>query len=198
MSGTLRVVTRGTMLVPHDHVDVTLDDGNVMRFRDPRRFGAILWTRSDPLYHPLLAGLGPEPLGNEFSGAYLFERSRSRRAAIKQFLMDGRIVVGVGNIYASEALHLAGIHPARAAGRIALERYERLANAIRRVLQDAIGAGGTSLRDFVNELGRPGYFARSLRAYDRAGEPCLTCGKGNIRQRVLGQRSSYFCAHCQH
>ncbi len=197
MSGTLRVVPKDTALVAHDHLDVVLDAGQVLRFRDPRRFGAALWTAKDPAEHPLLAELGPEPLGNAFHARHLFDRSRGRRAAVKTFVMDGHVVVGVGNIYASEALHLAGIHPRRAAGRISLERYERLAGAIRTVLGNAIDAGGTTFRDFVNELGRPGYFARSLMAYDRAGEPCLTCGEATIRQEVIGQRSSYFCPRCQ-
>jgi formamidopyrimidine-DNA glycosylase len=196
MSGSLRILEDAPPPGPHDHVDVTLDNDRVLRFCDPRRFGAMLWTTRAPERHRLLKDLGPEPLGEMFCGAYLYERSRERRLAVKNFIMDGRIVVGVGNIYASESLFRAGIHPARAAGRVSLARYDALVAAIREVLDAAIRAGGTTLRDFSQGDGRPGYFARELRVYERAGEPCPACGLPLARQ-VIGQRSAYFCRRCQ-
>jgi formamidopyrimidine-DNA glycosylase len=196
MSGSLRVLPSQQPPRLHDHVDLHLDDGHCVRFRDPRRFGTLQWTPSPVETHPLLSALGPEPLEPGFDGAYLFERSRGRRAPIKTFIMDSHVVVGVGNIYASESLHLACIHPRRAAGRIGAERYQRLAEAIRHVLADAIAQGGTSLRDFVQEDGNPGYFAQSLRVYGRTDQPCPSCA-GPIRQRRIGQRSSFYCPACQ-
>jgi formamidopyrimidine-DNA glycosylase len=195
MSGSLRIGPNEPP-GPHDHLDLVLEAGPLIRFRDPRRFGSALWCEGDPAEHPLLRHLGPEPLEPGFSGSLLHERSRGRRAAVKSFVMDGRVVVGVGNIYASEALHLAGIHPARPAGRIARARYDRLSAAIRQVLGEALEAGGTTLRDFSVGDGTPGYFSRRLRVYGRAGEPCELCGSP-LRQRVIGQRASYFCASCQ-
>jgi formamidopyrimidine-DNA glycosylase len=196
MSGSLRILDDPPPPGPHDHVDLELDNDRVLRFCDPRRFGAMLWTTRPPERHRLLKDLGPEPLGETFSGAYLYERSRGRRLAVKNFIMDGRIVVGVGNIYASESLFRSGIHPARAAGRISLVRYEALAAAIRDVLGAAIRAGGTTLRDFSRGDGRPGYFARELRVYERAGQPCPACGL-TLQRTVIGQRSTYFCPGCQ-
>ncbi|HEY5789073.1 MAG TPA: bifunctional DNA-formamidopyrimidine glycosylase/DNA-(apurinic or apyrimidinic site) lyase [Gammaproteobacteria bacterium] len=196
MSGSLRVLDAGVPPGPHDHVDLVLDDGSCLRLRDPRRFGALLWTRADPLHHPLLRDLGPEPFDAAFDGAYLHRLARGRRAAVKPFLMDGRVVVGVGNIYASESLHRAGIDPRRAAGRVGLARYRRLADAVRAVLDAAIAAGGTTLRDFSDGHGQPGYFRIRLAVYDRAGQPCGNCG-GTVASVVLGQRASYFCPRCQ-
>jgi formamidopyrimidine-DNA glycosylase len=196
MSGSLRVLPSATPPMLHDHVDLVLSDGNCLRFRDPRRFGMLQWTPQPVEAHPLLRALGPEPLGPAFDGDSLHRRARGRRAPIKTFIMDSHVVVGVGNIYANEALHLARIHPNRAAGRIARLRYDLLASAIRQVLADAIAQGGTSLRDFVQENGDPGYFAQSLRVYGRTGAPCPVCGAA-IRQRRIGQRSSFYCAHCQ-
>lgn len=196
MSGTLRVLTRPAPLEKHDHVDLVFAGGATLRFNDPRRFGCLLWTREDSSTHPLLAELGPEPLARSFDGAALYESSRDRRVAIKNFIMNPRIVVGVGNIYASEALHRAGIHPRRPAGRVALERYLQLARDIKQVLRAAIRAGGTTLRDFTDSDGVPGYFARALRVYGREGEPCRQCGNP-VRQEVIGQRASYFCPRCQ-
>jgi formamidopyrimidine-DNA glycosylase len=197
MSGSLRLVDAGTPPGKHDHVDITFENGCVLRLRDPRRFGAVLWTVDDPLRHPLLRDLGPEPLDETaFTGDYLFQRSRGRRQAVKTFIMDSRAVVGVGNIYANEALFRAGIRPAREAGRIGRTRYRRLAQAITRVLRDAIAAGGTTLRDFVNGDGMPGYFAQRLQVYGRAGEPCRICGH-TIRLSRLGQRATFYCPHCQ-
>lgn len=196
MSGSLRVVPRDTEPGKHDHLDVVLDDGSCLRLRDPRRFGAALWTSEDPGRHPLLRHLGPEPLEDGFDGDWLHDHARGRRVAVKPLLMDGRVVVGVGNIYASEALFGAGIHPARPAGRISRERYAALAGAVKQVLGAAIEAGGTTLRDFVASDGRPGYFVHRLSVYGRAGAPCERCA-GTIASRVIAQRSSYYCLRCQ-
>ncbi|MCG6941877.1 MAG: bifunctional DNA-formamidopyrimidine glycosylase/DNA-(apurinic or apyrimidinic site) lyase [Thiohalocapsa sp.] len=196
MSGSLRVLPADTPPGPHDHIDLVLDNGRCLRLRDPRRFGSLHWAEPPVEAHPLLASLGPEPLSPAFDGAYLHRLSRGRRAPVKTFIMDSHVVVGVGNIYASEALHRAGIHPHRPAGRIALPRYQRLAAAIKTVLTAAIAEGGTSLRDFVQEDGNPGYFARALRVYGRTGLPCPTCGTP-IRQQRIGQRSSFYCPRCQ-
>lgn len=196
MSGSLRVLPCATPPKKHDHVDVVLANDKCLRLHDPRRFGAVLWTRNDPLQHPLLANLGPEPLEDDFDGDYLFKRSRGRTAPVKQFLMDSRIVVGVGNIYASEALFLAGIRPTRAVGKISHERYEKLAQAIKQVLRESIAQGGTTLRDFLTSDGQPGYFGLHLRVYGRGGEPCPICGKPILQIRQ-GQRSTYYCGNCQ-
>ncbi len=196
MSGSLRVLRDIPAPGAHDHIDLELSSGRTLRFNDPRRFGAALWTTRDPLGHPLLRDLGPEPLEPGFDGTYLHAVSRGRRAAIKTLIMNARVVVGVGNIYASEALFRAGIHPTRPAGRISLARMERLAAAIRDVLAEAIAEGGTTLRDFAWGEGQPGYFARELRVYDRAGLPCPVC-ETPVRRRVLGQRSTYYCVNCQ-
>lgn len=196
MSGSLRLLPASSAPLAHDHVDIALDSGMALRFNDPRRFGSLLWTTQDPLQHPLLATLGPEPLSPQFDGAYLARVSRGRRVAIKQLLMNSRIVVGVGNIYASEALFRARIRPRRAAGRIRRAELERLAGAIKDVLQDAINAGGTTLRDYISPEGTPGYFRQALFVYERAGEPCRRC-RTPIRQIVQGQRSTYFCPGCQ-
>jgi formamidopyrimidine-DNA glycosylase len=197
MSGSLRVLPASTSPGAHDHVDLCLDDGHCLRFRDPRRFGMLQWTAAPAEAHPLLRELGPEPLGPAFSGDHLHRRARGRRAPIKGLIMDSRVVVGVGNIYANESLHLAGIHPKRAAGRISHQRIERLAGTIQRVLREAIAQGGTSLRDFVQEDGQPGYFAQSLRVYGRAEQPCPGCG-GRILHCRIAQRSSFYCPACQH
>jgi formamidopyrimidine-DNA glycosylase len=196
MSGSLRVVDADAPPGLHDHVDLVLEEGQALRLTDPRRFGCLLWTQEDPGRHPLLSGLGPEPFDPELTGGYLYRQSRGRRAAVKAFLMDGHVVTGVGNIYASESLFVAGIHPARPAGRVGTARYERLAEAVRTVLSEAIRAGGTTLRDFVGADGNPGYFAQHLRVYEREGEPCEVCGH-SLRRRVIGQRASYFCPRCQ-
>mgnify|MGYP001816747256 CR=1 FL=1 len=196
MSGSLRVLTEPVTPQKHDHFDLELDDDTCLRFNDPRRFGALLWVDGAVEQHPLLGKLGPEPLTAAFNAEYLYKRSRSRRLAIKNFIMDGRVVVGVGNIYASEALFMAGIHPSRQAGRIAFHRYQGLVAAIKDVLESAISRGGTTLRDFVGSDGAPGYFARELLVYDRAGKGCFQCN-ATIRQKVIGQRSSYYCAVCQ-
>ena len=196
MSGSLRVCGADEAPRLHDHVDIVLDDGRCIRFHDPRRFGAFLWWNPPAEEHRLLRDLGPEPLGDQFSGDYLWKKSRGRRGPVKNFIMDGKIVVGVGNIYASEALFMAGIHPARAAGRISAARYSALAAAIRDVLSRAIRRGGTTLRDFLNSEGSPGYFAQELLVYDREGQPCFRCSEP-VRRKVIGQRSSFYCLRCQ-
>jgi formamidopyrimidine-DNA glycosylase len=196
MSGSLRIVAPDQPAQKHDHVDIDCTGGIRLRFRDPRRFGLMLWVTGDPERHELLRGIGPEPLGEAFSGAHLLRAARGRRTAVKLFIMDARIVAGVGNIYANEALFRAGIHPQRAAGRVAAARYERLAEAIRAVLAEAIEQGGTTLRDFYHGTGEPGYFRIRLAVYGREGEPCVVCG-GPIRCIRLGQRSTYFCGRCQ-
>jgi len=196
MSGHLRVVPAGTPAGKHDHIDILLDDGRLLRFHDPRRFGALLWTAADPASHPLLLEMGPEPFAVELDGDYLYRRSRGRKVAVKAFLMDQKVLVGVGNIYASEALFRACISPMAPAGTIGRERYGRLLAAVREVLAEAIAAGGTTLRDFRDQGGRPGYFARQLQVYGREGEACPRCGKP-IRQRRLGQRSTFYCPACQ-
>lgn len=196
MSGRLRVLPDGHPRQTHDHLDIGLDNGQMLRLHDPRRFGCALWLAGDPSRHALLKSLGPEPLESDFCGEYLYKRSRGRRAPVKNFLMDGHIVVGVGNIYASEALFRAGIHPLRAAGRLTRPRYARLAHAVREVLREAIRQGGTTLRDYVGVDGGSGYFQQQLNVYDRTGLPCPRCGHV-IRQRTIGQRSSFYCTHCQ-
>ncbi len=196
MSGSLRIQPVDTTPQKHDHVEWQLSSGQCLRLRDPRRFGAVLWTRRDPLKHTLLASLGPEPLLTEFDGEYLFKRSRSRKQAIKPFIMDSKIVAGIGNIYASEALFMAGIHPLRAAGRISLKRHQQLSTAIKNVLAAAIRQGGTTLRDFTDSEGSPGYFQQQLNVYGRAGQACPNCTQA-IRQQTIGQRASYYCPRCQ-
>jgi formamidopyrimidine-DNA glycosylase len=196
MSGSLRVTPATTPPLLHDHVDIALDSGVCLRFNDPRRFGSLLWTDADPLAHPLLASLAPEPLSAEFNGEYLTRAAKGRSAPIKQLVMNSRVVVGVGNIYASEALFRAGIRPRRAAGRIKRTEFDALAREIKAVLKDAIRAGGTTLRDYINPQGMPGYFRQKLYVYERAGEACRRCATP-IRTFVQGQRSTYFCPSCQ-
>ncbi len=225
MSGSLRVLPATTPIGPHDHVDLSIGAGRgqparVLRFNDPRRFGCLLWQAAGEV-HPLLRGLGPEPLpeamradagwparsdlaspggagagGEAFDGDYLFARSRGRKAPVKSFLMDQRIVVGVGNIYAAEALFAAGISPLRAAGRVSRDRYRHLAQAVQRILASAIDRGGTTLRDFLAPDGAPGYFEQELSAYGRGGAPCPACGRP-LRQARIGQRATVWCGHCQ-
>ena len=196
MSGSLRFHAKNAPPPDkHDHVDIVFSDGARLRYRDPRRFGTMQFAE-DPARHPLLAGLGPEPLSDDFDADYLAKVSRGRQAAIKQHLMNAQIVAGLGNIYANEALYRAGIHPARPAGKIRRSRLAALVDAIRDVLRDAIEAGGTTLRDFADGNGRPGYFQLDLDVYGRAGEPCRRCG-APIRVAVIGQRSTYYCGRCQ-
>lgn len=196
MSGSLRVVPQSTPAQPHDHVDLLLDNGTLLRFRDPRRFGLCLVIDGDPDTHPLLAHLGPEPLSGGLTAAYLAELAAGRSLAIKNFLMDQRVVVGVGNIYASEALFLAGIAPQRPAGQVTVKEFAHLVQAVQAVLRQAIAAGGTTLKDFQNAAGDPGYFAIELKVYGRDGEPCPVCGRPLQSERI-GGRSSYYCRRCQ-
>jgi formamidopyrimidine-DNA glycosylase len=196
MSGSLRVADCDTAREKHDHVEFVFQNNKCLRLRDPRRFGAVLYTTEDPLQHKLLVNLGPEPLQRTFSGRHLYDHSRNKKVAVKLFIMNSKIVVGVGNIYANEALFLAGIHPKRIAGRLSAERYDRLAQAIKKVLRAAIKSGGTTLRDFTAEDGRPGYFQQKLNVYGKADEPCPVCGTP-IKHITLGQRATYYCPHCQ-
>lgn len=195
MSGSLRVLPRDTPLRAHDHLDLVLDGGKVLRFNDPRRFGSWLWQPAGQR-HGVLANLGPEPFEEAFHGDHLWRASRGRRAPVKAFLMDQRVVVGVGNIYAAEALFRAGIDPRRAAGRVSRERYARLAAAVREILAQAIARGGTTLRDFLAPDGAPGYFEQELLVYGREGQPCKACG-ATLRGTVIGQRASVWCPACQ-
>jgi formamidopyrimidine-DNA glycosylase len=196
MSGSFRAWTHAPAPGPHDHVDVQLRDGHLIRYTDPRRFGALLWTRADPRSHPRLATLGPEPFDGAFNADYLYRLSRGRRSSVKSFIMDGRVVVGVGNIYACESLFSAGIHPGRPAGRISQPRYQQLTEHIVRILSDAIEVGGTSLRDFTVGDGTPGYFGQELKVYGRENQPCLNCSS-SIKRIIIGQRSSFYCPRCQ-
>ncbi len=196
MSGTLRVEPCDAKLRKHDHVVFVLAQNLSIRFNDPRRFGALLWTDHDPMQHRLLASLGPEPLGDDFNSDYLIGLARNRRCTIKNLLMDGRALAGVGNIYANEALYLAGVHPARPAGALSADQCVRLVDSVRKVLRDAIEAGGTTLQDFFSPAGQAGYFSQVLHVYGRDGQPCSACGT-LIERRVIGQRSSFFCKVCQ-
>ena len=197
MSGSLRLVKADVPPKTHDHWDIRLDSGWVLRYHDPRRFGSLHWTEANPTLHPLLKQLAPEPLSDAFDGEYLYRKTRKRSVAIKQFIMNSQVVVGVGNIYASEALFRARISPRRAARRIARKEANALAQAIRDVLTEAIEIGGTTLRDYVNADGAPGYFRQKLFVYERAGAACRVC-RSPIRQFVQGQRSTYWCSTCQH
>ena len=195
MSGSLRLVPAELPAAKHEHVDILLGSGQALRYTDPRRFGALLWSEL-PLEHPLLASLGPEPLDEGFDGRRLYELSRGRSMAVKPFIMDNAVVVGVGNIYASEALFAAGIDPRRPAGGISRARYECLAAEIKRILAMAIERGGTTLRDFVGGDGKPGYFQQELFVYGRGGAFCKQCGS-TLREVRLGQRASVYCGRCQ-
>ncbi len=196
MTGRLRLLPTAAPLQKHDHADLALASGQCLRFNDSRRFGALLWTKEPPERHPLLQSLGPEPFDAVFSGAYLHRRAQGRTPAIKTFIMDNRVVVGVGNIYANEVLFAAGISPPRPTGQVTEAECDRLAGAIREILAEAIRQGGTTLRDFIGGDGEPGYFQRSLRVYDRHGLPCAACGQPIQRCRI-GQRATYYCPGCQ-
>ena len=196
MSGSLRLIGAETPPKAHDHWDLVLDSGLALRFHDPRRFGSLHWTQDDPALHPLLKKLAPEPLSSAFNGEYLFRVTRNRAVAIKQLIMNSQLVVGVGNIYASEALFRAGISPRRAAGRITKEQAQKLSRAIKAVLTAAIKIGGTTLRDYVNADGEAGYFRQKLFVYERAGSRCRVC-RSVVKQFTQGQRSTYWCAICQ-
>jgi formamidopyrimidine-DNA glycosylase len=196
MSGSLRLCDPSVALRKHDHLALSLESGLQLRYHDPRRFGSWLWVTGDPHQHPLLRDLGPEPLGDDFTAAYLAQACKGRARSIKQTIMDARVVVGVGNIYACEALFTSRIHPAKPAGRVSHAKLALLTDAIRAVLARSIEQGGTTLRDFLREDGSPGYFRQQLKVYDRAGQPCHDCG-APIKRTVLGQRSTFFCPRCQ-
>ncbi|MFW1678399.1 bifunctional DNA-formamidopyrimidine glycosylase/DNA-(apurinic or apyrimidinic site) lyase [Pontibacter sp. JAM-7] len=195
MSGCLRVLPQGTAPEKHDHVDILLESGQMLRLTDPRRFGSVLW-QAEGEVHSLLADLGPEPLSDAFNPLYLQQRCSGRKTAIKQVVMDSKVVVGVGNIYANEALFLAGIHPKRPAGNISRQRLTDLVTSIKEVLVAAIEQGGTTLRDFSGSDGKPGYFKQKLNVYGRGGKPCIKCFEPLVEIK-LGQRSTVFCRHCQ-
>lgn len=196
MSGRLYTLTNPPPAGKHDHVDILFNNGICLRYQDPRRFGMVLWTHEPPETHRLLQSLGPEPLTNDFHENHLFERSRRKSVAVKSFIMDSKVVVGVGNIYASEALFLAGIRPSHAANRISRARYQTLTQTIRAVLNNAIDAGGTSFRDFKHSDGQPGYFQQKLFVYGREGKPCRQCATP-IKKITQGQRSTFYCSNCQ-
>ena len=196
MSGSLRIIDASLKAQKHDHIDIVFVTGKALRLHDPRRFGSVLWTQEDPLTHKLLSKLGSEPLSDAFNPKLLYKMSRKRKVSVKQFIMNAHIVVGVGNIYASESLFMAGISPKIAAGRISLLRYEKLVNAIKVVLTRAIEQGGTTLRDFVQAEGKPGYFQQQLNVYGRTGEQCNQCN-ALIKKITQGQRSSFYCSKCQ-
>lgn len=196
MSGSLRILPAHTPPEKHDHFDLLLDNGTLMRLRDPRRFGAVLWHEGDISLHPLLAKLGPEPLLENFDAAYLYRATRQRKAAIKLVLMDSQVVVGVGNIYANESLFHAGIRPQLAGSKLSLPRCTRLVQTIRDTLSASIAQGGSTLRDFVNSEGKPGYFQQNYAVYGRTGEACRACGTP-VKHLVQGQRSTFYCPLCQ-
>ncbi len=198
MSGSLRILEQSVLPGKHDHVDILLDNKKLLRFHDPRRFGSLLECPAEqPLSHRLLAQLGPEPLSDEFSGDYLYQHSRNRNLSIKSYIMDSHIVVGLGNIYATETLFESGIHPTRAAGKISRKRYTTLVIEAKKIIDNAIQKGGTTLRDFVNATGNPGYFQQQLKVYGRENQPCVHC-QTPIRRIKQSQRSSWYCPQCQH
>ena len=196
MSGSLRVVDADSPVGKHDHVDFLMDNEKIIRYNDPRRFGSILWTK-DLENHPLLSKLGPEPLESAFDGGYLFKQREGKKINIKQFIMNNKVVVGVGNIYANEALFLSGIHPKRPANKISKKRFMQLADNIKLVLSEAIKQGGTTLKDFVGGDGKPGYFQQQLNVYGRGGQACNYC-KSTLKEIRIGQRSTVYCPKCQH
>jgi formamidopyrimidine-DNA glycosylase len=195
MSGSLTIVTDEKKRAKHDHFEMLMQDGTIMRYNDPRRFGCVLDT-DDFLEHKLIKNLGPEPLTQEFNAADSKKLSKNKTQAIKNFIMDGKNVVGVGNIYASEALFMAGIHPNKPAGKVSMKKFEVLVDAIKQVLSQAIKAGGTTLKDFVDAQGKPGYFAQQLKVYARKDQTCVVC-QAKIKQMTIGQRSTFYCSQCQ-
>jgi formamidopyrimidine-DNA glycosylase len=196
MSGSMRILDPTVAVKKHDHIDLVFANQHCLRFTDPRRFGAFLWTAEAPCNHSLLRSLGPEPLSDDFNGEYLWQRAHQRKVSVKAFIMDSKIVVGVGNIYAAEALFIAGIRPKKLAGKIHLATYKKLAQAIKKILQAAIKQGGTTLKDFVHSDGRKGYFRMHLQVYGRGKQPCYQCGTV-LREIRLGQRSTVYCVTCQ-
>ena len=195
MSGNLRVVEPDMPVQKHDHVDLIINSGKIIRFNDPRRFGCVLWA-DEWSKHKLIQGLGVEPLTELLTGKYLHIKAKGKKTTIKQFIMNGKLVVGVGNIYANEALFLAGIHPARTVSKVSLKNMNLLVDRIKQVLSEAIVQGGTTLKDFVGSDGKPGYFKQQLNVYGRAGEPCNVC-KETLQEIRQNNRSSVFCSQCQ-
>ena len=196
MSGSLRILPTDEIVDKHDHFEIQFKDNQCLRLRDPRRFGCVLFTKDSPEQHELLIKLGPEPFSDEFTAEMLYQKSRKKTLTVKQFIMDSKTVVGVGNIYASESLFLAGIHPKKQAGKVSKEKYNTLFNAIKTILAEAIKQGGTTLKDFKSSDGKPGYFQQKLKVYDRKDEPCVKCSK-SIKCTTLGQRSTFYCTNCQ-
>lgn len=196
MSGSLRILPHSHPVEKHDHIDIVFANGYCLRLTDPRRFGAVLWTSDNPNQHPLLKSLGPEPLEKNFTADYLFQLSRHRKVPIKQFIMNSHIVVGVGNIYASEALFAAGINPRKAAGKLNKHQTQQIVKSIKKILTASIKQGGTTLRDFLHSDGKPGYFINHLKVYDRAGLSCVKC-KTKLKEIRQGQRATVYCAQCQ-
>ncbi len=196
MSGSLRIVSVNESYDKHEHFELCFANGKALRLKDPRRFGAVLWTTEPVTQYPLLQHLGPEPLSSDFNPDYLFKHSRARKVSIKQFIMDSKVVVGIGNIYANEALFASGINPKRAAGRISKARYEKLCAASKTILRQAIKQGGTSLKDFTGGDGKPGYFKQELLVYGRKNQPCTQCGH-NLKEIRLNNRSTVYCTQCQ-
>jgi formamidopyrimidine-DNA glycosylase len=196
MTGHLRLFAGDTPALPYDHFEFTLKNGRCLRLSDPRKFGTVVWCPGDPLQHPLLAGLGPEPLDGAFTGSYLHAITRKRRVAIKVLLMNNHVVVGVGNIYANEACFRMGLDPARAAQELSRKQCDQLVAIVQEVLREAISLGGTTLRDYVDSHGEPGYFRLKLAVYGQQGNPCPTCGVP-IAKKTLGGRSTYWCPRCQ-
>jgi len=196
MSGRLKIVPATLPAAKHDHVDIVFAHDLVLRYTDPRRFGALLFVKDDPFTHPLLKDLGPEPLDTFFNAKYLHQQAQSRRIAMKIFIMTNQVVVGVGNIYANEALFMAGIHPERPAFSLTMDESTRLAKAIKQILKKAIKQGGTTLRDFFNSDGKPGYFQQTLQVYGRSEQPCVSCMQ-TLQTIWQGQRRTVFCGNCQ-
>lgn len=196
MSGSLRIVNKESPAQKHDHVDIVCSDGTCLRYTDPRRFGCLLYTHADPMQHRLLKDLGPEPLSDAFNADYLLQHCANKKVAIKLLIMNSHIVVGVGNIYANEALFKAGIHPAMPAGRLTKTQAKKLVQAIKHILSVAIKKGGTTLKDFTQSDGKPGYFKQTLKVYGRGDEPCTKC-KGPLTTIKLGGRQTVFCERCQ-
>lgn len=196
MSGTLRVLSQHLPPNKHDHIDIIFSNHMLLRFTDPRRFGAFLWIADEPSLHPLIKNLGVEPLSKEFSGTYLYEQAKNRSIAVKSFIMNSKIVTGIGNIYAAESLFAAGIHPDKKAKLIAKKQYDVLANSIKIILKHAIKKGGTTLKDFLHSKGQPGYFSTELKVYGREGLPCFNCST-RLKSMKINQRSTVFCKKCQ-
>lgn len=196
MSGRVCILSEFNAAKKHDHVDIFFANQTYLRFTDPRRFGALLWTDEDPHQHPLLINIGPEPLSNEFDGHHLWEHARGRTISVKAYIMNSKIVAGVGNIYATEALFQSCIRPAKSAGKVSLAHYEQLATSIKNILAKAIKKGGTTLKDFRKSDGSPGYFSLELQAYGRCGLPCLRC-QTLLKSSQIGQRSTVYCPRCQ-